>query len=388
MCTLSDGHCILSISSSIPIISPQGHTLGNLQIQIEIQVARAGQTRLSAPAVDASQPGFTVGPGATVKAKRQDLQEVGTERGSKARQSRGLDLKVESTNPSAGTLHQTAQSSLQAAADHKAALLAKYTQQRTEPGARRAQSDYDDEREAMEIGPRQREVISELIERGEKLREAMVVSVFKTRQGGAGGGVQSTGRDYRSTENQKEFHTYNSCSSDEEKEGEEAFSMDESDYPLRDPSLLEQLLYSVSSYVYRIALKADQRCCLIPCMHTWCALQSGVHTTTELKKKEKSEQTHSHSPSPPPSTAAPPASSHYTPPSSHPPSHTRTDDGAHSQKEDAGSLTTLASFFSGQSLQNSIDTEILQVYTCTHCMAVYTCSNVLYALYIMRGHKY
>ena len=268
---------ILSISSSIPITSPQGHTLGNLQIQIEIQVARAGQTRLSAPAVDASQPGFTVGPGATVKAKRQDLQEVGTERGSKARQCRGLDLKVESTNPSAGTLHQTAQSSLQAAADHKAALLAKYTQQHTEPGARRAQSDYDDESEAMEIGPRQREVISELIERGEKLREAMVVSVFKTCQEGAGGGVQSTGRDYRSTENQKEFHTYNSCSSDEEKEGEEAFSMDESDYPLRDPSLLEQLLYSVSSYVHRIALKADQRCCFFNSVHAhlvcfteWC----------------------------------------------------------------------------------------------------------------------
>ena len=269
---------ILSISSSIPIISPQGHTLGNLQIQIEIQVARAGQTRLSAPAVDASQPGFTVGPGATVKAKRQDLQEnERTERDSKTRQSRGLDLKVESTNPSAGTLHQTAQSSLQAAADHKAALLAKYTQQRTEPGARRAQSDYDDESEAMEIGPRQREVISELIERGEKLREAMVISVFKTRQEGAGGGVQSTGRDYRSTENQKEFHTYNSCSSDEEKEGEEAFSMDESDYPLRDPSLLEQLLYSVSSYVHRIALKADQRCCFFNSVHAhlvcfteWC----------------------------------------------------------------------------------------------------------------------
>ena len=209
---------------------------------MEIQVAKAGLTRLMAPKVDTTELGFKVGPGATVTAKRRELHELKMEERVDKPQQKS-SLKDENRLTNAPNLHQSESSSSQTVATHKAALLAKYIQRHTEPSSRHLEGRTeelppDDKPQMMALGPQQREVISELIERGEKLRNAMVLSVLKS---GKDQRVR-TGKEPETLKKQQDTEVY---SSDDEKEKEE-FSMDESDYPLHDPSLLEQLLYCVS----------------------------------------------------------------------------------------------------------------------------------------------
>ena len=126
----------------------------------------------------------------------------------------------------------------------------------------------------MSLGVQQREVIAELIERGERLRDAMVAAVLKSGQGGGGdvgrvgrerggGGPGRGGGDKRGQRGRKDVvggekegyemseekqDVRHSVYSSEEEIGVDdgkEFSMDESDYPLGDPALLEQLLYRV-----------------------------------------------------------------------------------------------------------------------------------------------
>ena len=121
----------------------------------------------------------------------------------------------------------------------------------------------------------------------------------------------------------------------------------------------------------------------VPCKPS----QNGVQKTTEKKKVDSAVQTLLHPPPPPPSLSlhpstkpAPTNSSQDSHPSSTlpipsspflPPAHTHdADDGAHSQTAESGSLTALTSFFSGQSLQKSMDAEILQA-----------CDMYMYILY-------
>lgn len=99
-----------------------------------------------------------------------------------------------------------------------------------------------------------------------------------------------------------------------------------------------------------------------------CCSQNYGQKTAESKTMmvDSEVQTHLHSPSPPVSPVATAKSvstnSHH---SSHPssplptPSHPHKQD-ANQQTATSGSLTTLSSFFSGQSLQKSLDEEILQ----------------------------
>lgn len=215
---------------------------------MEIQVAKAGLTHLMVPAEDTAQLGFKVGPGATVTNKRCELHELNMpERGDRLQQKSSLKDELFQNRPTnAPNLHQSPSPSSQTIASHKAALLAKYIQRRTEPSSTRLEGRTeevppDNTPEMMALGPQQREVISELIERGEKLRNAMVLSVLKS---GGDHRVRST-KEPDTIKTQQDAKHCEVYSSDDEKEKEE-FSMDESDYPLHDPSLLEQLLYCVS----------------------------------------------------------------------------------------------------------------------------------------------
>lgn len=152
---------------------------------MEIQVAQAALSHLMVPTLEDSQLGFTVGPGATVKAKRKQLQEVGT--GQEA-QKTALRVKFNPPPTSSATRAQPhSEIPSQAVADHKAALVAKYTQYRSEDtlegGADRTSLDGEERNPAARApGPRQQEIISELIERGEKLQDAMVVAMLKSHQ--------------------------------------------------------------------------------------------------------------------------------------------------------------------------------------------------------------
>lgn len=213
---------------------------------MEIQVAKAGLTRLMAPTEDTTELGFKVGPGATVTAKRRDLHELKVEeRSDRPQQKSSLKNELFQNRPiNAPNLHQSASPSSQTIASHKAALLAKYVQHHSEPSSthfegRTEDLPPNDKPQMMALGPQQREVISELIERGEKLRNAMVLSVLKS---GKDQRVRSAKEPETIETQQDHCEVY---SSDDEKEKEE-YSMDESDYPLHDPSLLEQLLYCVS----------------------------------------------------------------------------------------------------------------------------------------------
>lgn len=208
---------------------------------MEIQVAKAGLTRLMAPTEDTTELGFKVGPGATIIAKRRELHELKMEERSDRPQQKS---SFQNCPINAPDLHQSASPSSQTIASHKAALLAKYVQRRTEPSSthfegRTEELPPNDKPQMMALGPQQREVISELIERGEKLRNAMVLSVLKS---GKDQRVRSAKEPQTIKTQQDHCEVY---SSEDENEKEE-FSMDESDYPLHNPSLLEQLLYCVS----------------------------------------------------------------------------------------------------------------------------------------------
>lgn len=227
--------CILfSSHSSLPITSPQGHVLGRLHIIVELEVARAGQTNLMGPAAVGTLSGFTVGPGASLKARRSELQELHAEQVPGSLQNKLISTSnAENSRQSA---HHTIPSS-ESVATHKAALLAKYMEPSpTEPC----------------LGPKQHEVLAELIERGERLRDAMVASVLNSGKGGDGvvsgrgrGGEKEGEGGKGVTDGKSMRQEYVYSSDDNEVDDKFDFSMDESDYPLHDPSLLEQLLYSV-----------------------------------------------------------------------------------------------------------------------------------------------
>ena len=179
-----------------------------------------------------------------MRAERRELDELNTEQPLSTRQRSNLRDKLAQNHSNSTSTADNRQPSSQAIASHKAALLAKYIHHQTEPMNRpmERKTDRDDEQGEIEMGPQQREVISELIKRGERLRDAMVTSVLKSGQGGKVGSK----RDNVTMQRQQETFSYDVYSSDEEEEKDVDFSMDESDYPLHDPSLLEQLLYSVS----------------------------------------------------------------------------------------------------------------------------------------------
>lgn len=219
--------------------------LGMLHIQIEIQVARAGQTSLAtSTAVDdtVGGPVFTVGPGVPLKAKRREFQEIYTEE----------KLQSKETNKQSNLTGQNEQTSTSSASSHKAALLAKYTDryierskptsgsgQNTQGGL--SQSDLT-HNSALPLGPQQLQIIAELIERGERLRDAMVVSVLKS--GGRQEGEEEEGRKEGKMEGVNVDHDVFSSEEEDDKMGDGDISMTESDYPLHNTSLLEQLLYS------------------------------------------------------------------------------------------------------------------------------------------------
>ena len=152
---------------------------------MEIQVAQAALAHLMAPTLEDSQLGFTVGPGATVKAKRKQLQEVGTGQGT---QKTALRVKFNQTpSPPAMSVQSHSERPSQVVSDHKAALVAKYTQYRSEDTLKGEADKGSLDREGRSLsarvpGPRQQEIISELIEHGEKLQDAMVVAMLKSHQ--------------------------------------------------------------------------------------------------------------------------------------------------------------------------------------------------------------
>ena len=217
--------------SSLPITSPQGHVLGRLHIKVELDVARAGHTHLLAPETLSTLPGFTVGPGASLRETHSELLELSSERVHGSLQKRSTTTSNDEDSRRNGRLARSSE----AVAAHKAALLAKYIGHHPTESSRHC------------LGPKQHEVLTELIGRGERLRDAMVASVLNSGKGGdreesgrgrGGGGGKGT------TEEQgvRQEYVY---SSDEDEFGESEFSLDESDYPLHNPSLLEQLLYTV-----------------------------------------------------------------------------------------------------------------------------------------------
>ena len=107
------------------------------------------------------------------------------------------------------------------------------------------------------------------------------------------------------------------------------------------------------------------------------------------EKVDSAVQTVSHvtSPPPPPSTTAASSTVDQKPPSSPPnptPSSTnqplQCEGGSCSQKgQDSGSVTDLASFFSGQSLQRALDAEILRVN-----LQMQSCMLDIISLYLYR----
>ena len=248
-------------SSSLPIIGTQGHRLGTLHVQVELQVARAGQTHLvtSGVATDlSSPPEFKVGPGANEREKQRELEKKDMDQKLLAQDS-SANAKL---SLSLAPVEKSLQS--ESAASHKAALLAKYIHPHTEPGRAFIQESKTTVEEsgnevrhsgiagqAVPLGPRQQEVLAELIERGERLREAMVRAVLDSKKEGELNekewgrdpekkGVKQTKRVGRSVLGGCE----DVYSSEEEKEGG-VVSSEESDYPLHNPSLLEKLLYRV-----------------------------------------------------------------------------------------------------------------------------------------------
>ncbi|CAI8045648.1 C2 domain-containing protein 3 [Geodia barretti] len=310
---------------SLPIIGTQGHRLGRLQVQIELQVARAGQTRLTTPAAasdDVSHPPeFKVGPGAhrATEKQREPIAEIDTLPPQEHR-------ATSSRNTNRG--HAEPKTYTESAASHKAALLAKYinpntsketatgqeqmTVSPTGSGSTTGQSVYGEMGSAVArpLGPQQQEVIAELIERGERLREAMARAVLDS-------GIEKK----KGRERGRKRGRVPLCGVVGD------VSMEESDYPLRDPSLLEKLLHSRD---VETGKKTQD-----------FGTQTHSPTTTDFpsgsKSTAQSDDLHHRPSSPPPS------------PSSH-----------SSKLEAGGSLSTLASFFSGHSLQKSTDAEILQ----------------------------
>ena len=211
---------------------------------MEIQVARAGQTSLttSTAVEDTSEnPVFKVGPGAPLRAKRREIQEIYTE------ESKLADNQSNLTG-------QSEQPPTQSASSHKAALLAKYIDRKTfEAGETTKQSSPPGSTRdsALPLGPQQQQVIAELIERGERLRDAMVASVLQS-------GLKKVGEEGERERRRSRVAdgigiVYGGVYSSEEeagKLGDDDISMDESDYPLHDPSLLQKLLYNASVRIY------------------------------------------------------------------------------------------------------------------------------------------
>ena len=281
----------LSSPRSLPIIGTQGHRLGRLHVQVELQVARAGQTSLTTSAAvpdDLSQPPeFRVGPGAQSisEKQREPMTEMDTRKRLAPREHR-----TSSPNTNGGHPDPT-----ESAASHKAALLAKYINPWTERGGRPpvqkpATASTGIENRIIDqspsgkrgytgavLGPKTQEVIAELIERGERLREAMARAILDSgipagMREGRGGREEREGREGREEREGKEGREERegrkekrerrvgrgecvsplggvdgelySSECEEEEDGD--VSMEESDYPLRDPSLLEKLLYCVS----------------------------------------------------------------------------------------------------------------------------------------------
>lgn len=134
----------------------------------------------------------------------------------------------------------------------------------------------------------------------------------------------------------------------------------------------------VCLYAFNVVLNYPKLCeVLYNALSVLCCSQNYGHRTTAESKKmmvDSEVQTHLQSPSPPvsPVTAAKSVftnshqGSHPSSPLPTPsltPSHTQ---DANQQTTNSGSLTTLSSFFSGQSLQKSLDADILQVCTYGH----------------------
>ena len=269
---------LISISlhlRALPIIGTQGHRLGSLHVQVELQVARAGQTNLTAPAVSdgaPSPPEFKVGPGTQVREKQGEFVKQHRDQGHLAQdrdqgrlaQDRDLghlaqdrDLgKVEreiSTKADRNTDYSEKGGRVDSAASHKAALLAKYINPRTEQKQSVVQQaanagtasvvlsggDGTSGGPAAALGPRQQEVIAELIERGERLREAMVRAVLDS-------GKEEEGEGERGERDWVYGDVYSSSEEEREKYGD--VSSEESHSPLRDPSLLNTLLYTTVSH--------------------------------------------------------------------------------------------------------------------------------------------
>ena len=255
---------LISISlhlRALPIIGTQGHRLGSLHVQVELQVARAGQTNLTAPAVSdggPSPPEFKVGPGTQVREKQGEFVKQHRDQGHLAQdRDRGRLVqdryrgKVEreiSTKADWNTDYSEKSGRVDSAASHKAALLAKYINPRTEQKQSVVQQaanagtasvvlsgDGTSGGPAAALGPRQQEVIAELIERGERLREAMVRAVLDSGKERKEEGEGERGK--------RDWVCGDVYSSSEEKYGD--VSSEESHSPLRDPSLLNTLLYSV-----------------------------------------------------------------------------------------------------------------------------------------------
>ena len=226
---------------------------------MEIQVARAGQTRLTTPALsdDPSQlPEFIVGLGAH-PTDQQHREQKGRDKENQSLDTRGRRASSDSKE----TQQEPPKTHVESATTHKAALLAKYIKPWSEEGRPTVQESQTASSgigptahrslsggrgcDGVPLGPQQQQVIAELIERGERLREAMTRAVLDSGVGRRG----RRGRREREVLGKKFVPL---CgvggvySSEEEEEERGDTSMEESGYLLKHRFLQEKLLQSVS----------------------------------------------------------------------------------------------------------------------------------------------
>lgn len=225
---------------------------------MELQVSRAGQTRLTTPALsdDPSQlPEFIVGLGAH-PTDQQHKEQKGRDKENQSldTRERGASADSKETQPEPPKTH------MESATTHKAALLAKYIKPWSEGGRPTVQESQTASSgigptahrslsggrgcDGVPLGPRQQQVIAELIERGEKLREAMTRAVLDS-------GVGRRGRRERREGEVLGKKFVPLCGiggvySSEEEEERGDTSMEESGYLLKHCFLQEKLLQSVS----------------------------------------------------------------------------------------------------------------------------------------------
>ena len=176
---------------------------------MELQVSNAGKTRLTASAKSTAKPakpakpGGRVSPGTTLKTKKKHVREVKRDHLSPWSANKVRVKSKSPVPPSLLTTSEAAKSPQQSVANHKAALLAKYIEFHSNPEDRATRSEREEregegeeERERLK-GPQQQSVLSELIERGERLRDAMVLSVLKSHGGEGGGRMEEEWNDSR-----------------------------------------------------------------------------------------------------------------------------------------------------------------------------------------------